>query len=45
MEKWVRNASVGLARATSRRDFLAGMARGLVGMGLGAAGLGVDRPE
>ncbi len=44
MERFLRKLSLSLARSTSRRDFLAGLARGAIGLGLGAAAfLGGER--
>jgi hypothetical protein len=37
MDRWVRNVTMATAKASSRRGFLASMARGLVGAGLGAS--------
>ena len=36
MDRMIRNLSMKLARATTRRDFLSGMAKRLVGLGFGA---------
>jgi len=37
MDRFTRKLSMSLARQTTRRDFLSGLARGAVGLGMGAA--------